>query len=112
MTDTVPALLIGAREADPNRRPIPGSEPRPCAECSEPTMFSPATLGRGEEHPGSRFVCVECAAGRDLLSGLVLLPPDGTQTRELAAAGHDAEAWPLRSEWAKKLQRRDSGGSR
>lgn len=43
-----PGLFVGARAAEMDRRPIAGSTARPCAKCSEPTVFSPATLARPE----------------------------------------------------------------
>jgi hypothetical protein len=103
-------LVVGAREADPARRPIPESEARPCSSCGEATMFSRATLIRAAEHAEERFVCIPCAVAGDVLSGVVLLPPDGAQSRELESAGYGPDDFALRSEWGTKLQRRKGGG--
>ena len=52
--------VIGARTDDPERRPIAGSTPSPCAECASEVMLSPATRRRMTEL--SAVLCVECAA--------------------------------------------------
>lgn len=99
-----PALFVGCREADPQRRHIPGSQPRPCAKCGSDTFFSQATLNRPEaSHPLTRFECIDCAD----LEGLLIQPPTQAQRTELAAAGHDPESWPLSEAWGKVVTLRD-----
>ncbi len=100
-----PALFIGARADDPHWRRIPGSQPKPCAECQAPTMFSPTSLARATEHITVKFVCLDCAGKQKLLDGITLLPPNDAQVREVRDAGFD-ESWPLRDQWGKKLQSR------
>lgn len=99
-----PALFVGSREADPARRPIEGSQPKPCCACGAHTMFSPALLARAAEHPSVRFACLECATERQLIDGLVILPASSAQVRELSGAGH--EGFALQELWGRKAVRR------
>ncbi len=111
MADAVPpgaaALFIGPLAGDPEPRRIAGSESRPCAECGADTLFAPATLARSEaQNPASRFVCLQCATEKGLIDGLTISPPTSAQLNELAANGHDPEAWPLRQAWGGKVVKR------
>ena len=99
---TVAAIFVCSRLDDPTRRIIPGSSERPCDACGGVIAVSPATLARSEaEHPGSRFLCVECA--RESVDGIELHPPTGAQVAEFEAAGYDPGSWPLRDHWGQKL---------
>lgn len=100
--DESAALIVCSRSDDPNRREIPGSERRQCAECSAEICVASATLARPEAaNPLSRFVCVECGSSK--LDGVLIRPPTPAQIKELGDAGHDPDAWPLKSAWGKTV---------
>jgi len=100
-------LAICAREDDPLRLIIPGSETRPCAGgCGHPVAVSPAMLRRGDvRHPNTRFVCLECASQQNLLDGITVHPPTGAQVAEREQAGHGTK-WPLEEHWGKQVVKR------
>lgn len=53
-------LIVGLQEADISFELVPGSAARPCAECRQPTFFTPATVKTGERL-GGHFICTRCA---------------------------------------------------
>jgi len=97
-----PALIICHRIDEPDRVPVPGSLPLPCAICRATVLVSPSVLTRvAEESLNPHYMCVEC--GVEYMNGVQLLPPTAKQQAERAAAG--GGEWPMRELWDQRLRR-------
>jgi hypothetical protein len=94
MNDSLPVLVIVcARDDDPDRRPIAGSEHRHCAECAALLWVAPATLQRSDLGDYQvRFQCLGCTAPH--LDGVSVRAPTLAQRAELTANGFP-DVWPF-----------------
>lgn len=84
---SIACLFIGARFDDPHTQDIPGRRVVWCADCGYPTMFTPGSFNHeNAAHPGTRFVCIECAVS-GAADGLTLIPPSREQRAEVERIG-------------------------